>query len=338
MLAIEKKGGYFFLARKYRYVFVIWLLSLATFAYGQSQKSPVSGDVKLSLYVVTHQQYATTSRKDQNGIVSAYVDAKTQTGPIIALDPIVIGNVEDHPGKTVLQKIGNDQIMLRVSGSVFDILADGISDGAANVQRVHLNVKSSLGRANSHMAVQAVQLEEQETIAPHPYLDTFEEDPAYFQPLRPFPYAGRFESEPVLIEDLVDIDIGLWAVGVLDTSGHASIEVEIENETHDDFDIRAAIEEPYPGDFYYEPMLLHISDSSVTEHNVTDQKALVNGVEVGLIILNGQLQLDRPLFASYKKPNQVIPNLIQVPGEPDAIYVEYKGETLRAVWGYTSNK
>jgi len=222
-----------------------------------------------------------------------------------------------------------------VSGSVFDILADDIANELGNVRNVSLHAKSSLGAVGGYMPVQAVPFADQRTVAPNPYQVSFDEEPAYFQPLRPFPFAGRFESEPVLIDDLYDIDIALWAVGVLGQAGHASIEVEIENITHNDFHIEATIAEPYPGDFLYQPMLLHITDSSVSDQNVADQKALVNGVETGLRIIDGQLQLDRPLFASYKEPSQVLPNLVQIPGDPGAILVVYKGEKLRIVWGYT---
>jgi len=327
-----------FLTRQGRFTCALFLLFIATLAYGQSQKTITSSDVKLSLYNVSHQKYAATSGKGSNGVEEAWVDGKTQTGPLIVLDPIVIGNPEDHPGKTVIQKLGNDQLMLRVSGSVFDILADGIANDMGNVRSVKLHAKSSLESVGSYMAVQTIPLADQRTVAPNPYQESFDEDSEYFQPLRPFPYAGRFESDPVLIYDLYDIEIALWASSVLGHLGHASIEVIIENETHADFDIQATIAEPYPGEFYYEPMLLHITDPSISDQNVADQKALVNGVEVGLRILDGQLQLDRPLFASYKKPSQDLPNLVQIPGDPGAILVEYKGEKLKVVWGYTSSR
>lgn len=312
-------------------------MSLPDLAHSESDRAGSDEKIKLSLYDVSHQKFVVSHQEDSGEGKVAFVDAKTQVGPLIIVDPIVLGTIEDHPGKTVIEKIGNDQFKIRVSGSVFDILADGIGNGRADVQSVTMSLKSSLNREMQTTPVQSILLNEQNTHAPNPYQADFDQNPSYFNAIRPFPFAGRFEFEEQLVYDLQDIDIMLFAASVVGETGVAQVEINITNETHEDFDVHAEIIEPHSGQMMYAPFILHITDPSVSSENIENQTAYVNGVEVGLRTIDGQLQLDRPLFASYKRPAQSIPNLMQITPQTTSMFIEYKGQQLRIAWGYTTS-
>ena len=44
--------------------------------------------------------------------------------PIVVINPIVFGDPEKHPGKTVIKQISADQYQIRITGMVYDFIAD----------------------------------------------------------------------------------------------------------------------------------------------------------------------------------------------------------------------
>lgn len=254
--------------------------------------------------------------------------------PIVVLDPVVIGSIDGHPRKTVVEQVGPDLMRIRISGSVFDSLADMVADGQADIRQVTLHPVA--GGAIS-VPVEAIAPAEQGRVAPHPFAEELARHPSLAAAVRPYPFAGRFES-PVLT---LQISTGFNGVYVEATNANrgssgstldisASIDAERTR-----FEIMAEVDNrAQPGLFV--PILVYIEDPTVSADNIDSMSATINSTVVGLRSIGGQLQLDRPILGVNREVRGPIPNLVHVVGDPDHFVISYKGINARFDWSYTA--
>jgi hypothetical protein len=254
--------------------------------------------------------------------------------PIVFLDPLTFGDPAEHPGETVLQRQGPDEFKVRLSGTVYDFIADIVPEGRANIREVRL--QGTPGVPHAVVPVRALPPSEQEAVPPNEFLEQMAKMPPSFGPVRPFAFAGRFESEIMTLRVQSGYS-GIYAeaVNVNGKSGFSKLDVNatVNREEHR-YDIEAEIEhQTDPG--LVNIVLVYIRDASVNERNLGQAVATINGTKVGLKIVDGRLQLDRPLMGISGVPPEGIANLVQVTGTPDHFVIGYKGvrETFR--WSYT---
>jgi hypothetical protein len=254
--------------------------------------------------------------------------------PIVFLDPLVFGDPSAHPGKTVLQRQGPSQYRARLSGTVYDFIADIVPDGQANIRSVKLS--GAAGRPDVVVPVRALPRSAQYDVPPNEFLTALRRMPPQFAGVRPFAFTGRFESDVITIP-LQSGHSGVYAevVNANGKSGFSKLDIDATvNREERRYDIEAEIDhQTDPG--LVNVVLVYIRDPSVDESNVRTAVATINGTNVGLKFVDGRLQLDRPLMGINGVPPAGIVNLVQVTGEPDHFVIGYKGvrETFR--WSYT---
>jgi len=252
--------------------------------------------------------------------------------PIIVLDPLVLGNIEEHPGKSVIQQISADQYTIRVSGTVYDFIADMVANRQADIHQVSL-VSESMGTI-AVVPVKALNPDEQNTIEPHPMADRF--TPSMFRAMRPYPFAGRFESEPITLPISSGYN-GIFAKAVNVNQGYSVAGIRINAKVNRE-KMRYDIEAKLRNLIYINlvnPVLVYIEDPKVNKDNVDKVHASINGTKVGLRYIDGQLQLDRPIMGISRTPPERIPNLVEVTGEPDNFVIQYRNAEAVFNWSYT---
>lgn len=254
--------------------------------------------------------------------------------PIVFLDPLVFGDPTGHPGKTVLRRSGPAEYQVRLSGTVYDFIADIVPEGRADIREVEILGTSTGPRAT--VPVRALPRSEQAAVPTNEYVEQMAKMPPAFERLRPFAFTGRFESEVMTIRLGTGYN-GIYAkaVNVNGKSGFSKLDIDatVNREEHR-YDVEAEIEHQIdPG--LVNIVLVYIQDASIDERNVGDAVATINGTKVGLEFVDGQLQLDRPIMGISGVPPRDIVNLVQVTGTPDQFVIEFKGarETFR--WSYT---
>lgn len=251
-------------------------------------------------------------------------------GPVVILDPLVIGMAKDRKNKTVIQQGEDGNYWIQVSGTVYDPIADIVPDGKGNIKTIAIG-----GWDGITIPVETIPPEEQHTVPQNEISEEQLSDQAT-KLFSPFPFVGRFKSE------LIRLPIsGL---------GHNSLAVHVKNvsgkEGVSSITFEATIDQAIPKiskaqinnqvDFgLFDPVLVYIDDPEVNPDNVHQAKALLNGIEIGLKYVDGQLQLDRPLLGINQDPPKGIPNLVNVTGNPSEFLIEYKGYKQVLSFGYT---
>jgi hypothetical protein len=254
--------------------------------------------------------------------------------PVVFLDPLVFGDPAKNPGKTVLRRRGPDEYEVRLSGTVYDFIADIVPSGRANISEVKLQGTS--GSPRTSVRVSALPRSLQGSVPANEFMEAVARMPAEFERVRPFAFAGRFESEVLTIRLASGSNtVYAEAVNVNGKSGFSNLDIDarVNREEHR-YDIEAEIEhQTDPG--LVNIVLVYIDDPSIDGSNVGDAVATINGTKVGLKFVGGQLQLDRPLMGISGVPPRDIVNLVQVTGSPDHFVIGYKGAREKFEWSYT---
>lgn len=325
--------------RSIRKVLLIGILSVGiatnTFSDEPEHKN-ANDDVVISLYDFSNQQYLYTFKNKTTGLPSAQGFSPTKVTPVIILDPIAYGGPEEYTNRTTIQKLNFEQISIRVSGSVFDVLSDGIADKKGDIGYIMIWADSLLGNITQRVSVTPISAPNQKAVTPHPQQEFLNAQPEIAKLLRPFAFAGRFQSEEIVIDvaHFYNQSLSVSASNASNEMGFANIDLSYKvNASKTDFEVIAETEDN--SEFLYSPIFVHIKDRSITQSNVNNGSATINGEEAGLRFIDGQLQLDRPLFGVYMQPKKNIPNIVQVKGEPDSIKIEYEGQSVELSWGYT---
>ncbi len=308
----------------------------SVFAAEQNTET-TSGDVELSIYQFDQQKYSHIFDGDEENKQSTMVSFRTVASPYIELDPIVYGAPEDHPGKIAIQKLGTDQLKFRVSGTVFDMITDSIPSDKRLEKKVIIMADSLYGKVSAGAPIISIDREFQITQTPHPAQTYFDENPDIEEVLRPYPFAGRFESEEIIIDinTFSTQSIVLMTNNATNELGFATIDLEYEvDAANSDYELSVDVRDN--SEFSVHPMLLHIHDPAVTEENIHNARVIVNSKEMGLRYIDGQLQLDRPLYGIFKAPIGGAPNIVQVHAQPGSFFIEYKDKTLELKWDWVN--
>ena len=314
--------------------------------------------------LATHAQQAVTMdfvaplfSDDKLGHAEAFFSSPRS---FIVFDPVVFGAPEDHENRTTIQVLEPDEDMarqllemhageeipaeaydspmvqkmlsqlsgiryaIRISGTVYDELADLVPDSLAAIDSVTLS-----SDAGPDVVVAVTKLEPVE--APN--------HPAGFPYQRPFPFAGRFETEPIEAHLLTGVNNHhVTVTNAANRSTGASIRIsDPGSETANGEPLEVELEPSSLELGMTNPVFVLINDESVDETNVTEAFATINGHKVGLKIAGGRLQLDRPLIAIAHRPPTGAINVVQV-GSPDALdhfTITYKGVTKQLTWSYS---
>lgn len=270
-----------------------------------------------------------------DAILSFNEDSFSVPQPLIEIDELVIGDPDKHLGKTVIQQISADQFKVRVSGSVYDSIAHIVAGGKADINQVTLE-SSSMGT----IATLPVTATSNEGEVPIESLTKEEQDDLlYFKAINPYFYAGRFESKVITMTiSTGSNDIYVKAVNINKKYGVGGIQIKAKvNREKKRYDITAKLRKMSNDNGLVNPILVYIEDSTVNQSNVDKVHATLNGTKVGLRIINGQLQLDRPIMGVNFTPPESIPNLVNVTGNPDKFVIRYKDVETTFNWSYTAN-
>lgn len=254
--------------------------------------------------------------------------------PIVVLDELVMGDVDKHPGKTVIQQTGPEQLKIRISGRVYDSIADIVAGGKADIHKVKL--VSSTGGTIATLPVTA-SIDKEETLSISP---TKEEQDGFFmlESMRPYPYVGRFESKVITMPiSSIFNDIHVEAKNISGKQGISTIAIKSKvNREMKRYDITAELRQSDDEGLVL-PIMVHINDPSVNQSNVDKVHATLNGSKVGLRIIGGKLQLDRPIMGVNFTPPKSIPNIVNVAGNPNKFVIHYKDVKTEFNWSFTAN-
>lgn len=250
--------------------------------------------------------------------------------PTVVIDPVIFGNPEEYPDHTTIQQTGPDEVRLRIRGTVYDFLADMVADRRADIRQVRLAASAS--GWSREVGLSASNMQER-----HPFRQYYDTKPALEAALRPYPFAGRFDSGEIELQVHTGYNgISVAATNVNDVTGTSTVGITATvNRDERRYDITAeARNSPDVG--LFKPILVYINDPSVTPQNVGGRHATLNGARVGLRIIDGQLQLDRPIIGLNSDPPDEIPNLVNVVGKPDHFAIRYGEHDVVFTWSYTS--
>lgn len=248
--------------------------------------------------------------------------------PIVVLDPVVIGNPEQYPENTTVEQIGPDKVRIQLRGLVFDVLADMVADNKADIKEVRIE-------SNYRGTLAIIELDSADGTRGHPFREALQAGPT--EALRPYPFGGRFDLDDIELRIQSGFNaLTVTATNVNEKSATAQLAVRATvNREEMRYDIEADISNSVNIELY-NPILVYINDPSVTPHNVHQQYAEINGHRVGLRIIDGQLQLDRPIIGLNKTPPDGMPNLVNVAGDPDHFHIRYGTHEAVFSWSYTS--
>lgn len=254
--------------------------------------------------------------------------------PIIELDELVFGDPDKHPGKTTIQQISADKYKIRVSGTVYDSVADIVAGGEADIKQVTIE-NSAMGTIAT-LPITTTNDDE----APIETLTKEEQDDLlYFQAISPYSYTGRFESESITMHiSPGSNDIYVKAVNINKKYGVGGIRINTKvNREEKRFEITAELRKTNDDVGLVNPILVYIEDPFVNQGNVDNVHATLNGTKVGLRIIDGQLQLDRPIMGVNFTPPKSIPNIVNVTGNPDKFVIRYKDVETTFNWSFTAH-
>ena len=256
--------------------------------------------------------------------------------PILILEPVVLGALEDHPGRTVLDHVDGSEFRIRVAGTVYDFVADAVAGGRADIESIE--IRSHTGGVSDHVRLEILAGPEVDSIRPHPMSDQLAQRPDMARAIRPYPFVGRFESRVYTLP----VSTGSNPVYIVATNingGEAVATVDIQarvNRETRSYDLTAEVRN-HTDIGLYNPVLVYIEDPTITPENVGRAHASLNGTEVGLRFIDGRLQLDRPILGLSRIKDMDIPNLVNVSGEPDHFVLRYKGSLAKFNWSYTAS-
>jgi len=249
--------------------------------------------------------------------------------PIVIIDPVVLGSADRYPDNTTVEQIGPDQVRIRITGRVYDFLADMVADHHADIDDVL--VSSSYYGTLAPLPIKKVN-----DSRSHPYFDA--SSLKINMALRPYAFTGQFDTGELELQVHTGYNgINVTATNFNEGTGTATLSIKArvsreEGKYDIDIDSRNGMD-----DGLYNPILVHINDAEVTPDNIDTAYALLNGKRVGLRFVDGQLQLDRPIIAlSRATPPDAVPNVVNVVGDPDRFNVQYKDHEAVFSWSYTT--
>lgn len=250
--------------------------------------------------------------------------------PLVVIHPVVFGNPDEYPKHTTIQQVGPAEVRIRIRGTVFDFLADMVADNLADIEQV---------RIYSHTSgpIATVSLESAKSRIEHPFGELFDQSPTALA-IRPFPFAGQFDFG----EFSLPINNGYNAISVEATnlnesSGVATLSINAKIDRQSGrYDLTAEVSETLD-EGLYNPIVVYINDPETTTENYTNRRARINGLEIGLRIIDGQLQLDRPIIGLNHSPSVPIPNVVNAVGDPSGFLIEYGDWVAEFGWSYTAN-
>jgi len=248
--------------------------------------------------------------------------------PIVMIDPVVLGSTVTYPNNSTVEQIGPDRVKVRITGQVYDFIADMVADQHADIEEVKVS-------SHSYGTMAMLPVEKITDSLSHPYVDRAPD--GFYNALRPYPFAGRFD----LGEFELQIHTGYNGINIEATNvnlgkGTATLSIRTTvNRDEGQYDIE--VDERNSMDIeLYNPILVYINDPEVTVDNIDSAYALLNGKRVGLRFVDEQLQLDRPIIGlSRATPPDTVPNIVNVTGDPDRFHVRYKNHEATFTWSYT---
>ncbi len=249
--------------------------------------------------------------------------------PLVVIHPVVFGNPDDYPNHTTIQQVGPAEVRIRIRGMVFDFLADMVADNLADIEQV---------RIYSHLSgtIATVPLQSADSGTGHPFGESFDESPAA-EAIRPYPFAGQFDFGEFTLHINGGYNaISVEATNVNNTSGTATVSITATPDRQAGrYDLTAEVSENFD-EGLYNPILVYINDPDVTTENYTKKHARINGHKIGLRFVDGQLQLDRPIIGISHSPLVLIPNVVNVVGNPSGFLIEYGDWVAEFSWSYTA--
>ena len=254
--------------------------------------------------------------------------------PIVVIDPIVFGDPETHPGKTGIKQIGPDQYQIRITGTVYDFIADMVQGDLANIRYITLT-HAVLG-AVARVPVIPINENQKDGLSSHPLKDEFATMPGLIQAIRPYPFVGRFASEVITLPISNGYNgIYAHALNIIGREAVSGIRISATiNREKMRYDLEVELDNKIDIGLF-NPVLVYIEDSTVTPENIDRMRADINGATVGLRFIDKQLQLDRPIMGVNHTPPFRIPNLVNVIGDPDHFTIKYKGTESVFRWSFT---
>ena len=248
--------------------------------------------------------------------------------PIVIIDPAVLGSSRDHPNNTTVEQIGPDSVLVRITGEVYDFVSDMVADHGADIGDV-------LVSSSYYGTLQPLLIETVSDSRSHPYFDASSQN--LNTALRPYAFTGRFDTGELELQIHTGYNgINVTATNFNEGTGTATLSIKASvNRDENKYDIEI---DSINGmdDGLYNPILVHINDAEVTPENIDTAYALLNGKQVGLRFVDGQLQLDRPIIGlSRATPTSDVPNVVNVTGDPRRFHVQYKDNEAKFSWSYT---
>ena len=153
--------------------------------------------------------------------------------PVVILDPLIVDVPGDHSDKTIFRRTGPFSVQARLSGTVYDLLADSVADDKADIRSVKIQEISYVAPFN--VPVRKLQRTQFYSIPPNPWADELAQGPPrVVEALRPFAFVGRFET-PLMDVELnggSDLRFMVEAVNADGESGYANLEVGVHGLDH----------------------------------------------------------------------------------------------------------
>jgi len=242
----------------------------------------------------------------------------------------------DPSFRALLQQLAGERYAIRISGTVYDELANLVPGSLADIESVTL-----LGESTPDLTVPVRKLgrDEYATIEPNELIEIIQDYPEEYRHEMPFPFVGRFETETIEMELSAGVNShGLTVTNAANRTYGASVRVSrAESRPGDGETLRVELNNSNLDPGMTNPVFVLINDDSISESDVANAFATVNGQRVGLRMSGGRLRLNQPLLAIAHRPPDGVTNVVQV-GDPevmDHFTIEYKGVTRKFTWSYS---
>jgi hypothetical protein len=278
-----------------------------------------------------------------NGELQDTVTTFSDPFPVVTLEEVRSGDI----------RLAGNQATITLRGTVVDSIADIVSGGRADISRVFVEYVQGPAAAPSPIAAGG----EGGGAGPEPGeivslpVDVSREPGGQASPQRPHPFRGAFTATARIPLWKGDVKVWVKAVNAAGNAGYDSFTLHVAGQELE------SIETPEGTLFFVKsvslaanavtnhdskapgllnPIRVRIRDDAVGPAKVQRLKARVNGVEVGLKLSGGELQLETPILGLAGAPPGGIPNLFDGTGAAP-VTVVYRGVERRLSWAYTAH-
>jgi len=253
--------------------------------------------------------------------------------PVVTLDPISLSDLRIAAGAATFT----------LSGHVTDALADIVEGAAADILEVEVAVplapevalvaeKPAGGRfdADTFLARESAGV------------TAVDGEPR--SPLRPFAFRGEFTHQVTVPLSTGSIEVTVSARNAAGNLGVASLSIEVDPASATDLEtaavtpgrVSAVVQHASTGPGLVLPLRAVVTDS--TYDPGAAEPVIVDGAELAVVDVDGELQADRPFIALAKETALDAPNVVNLLARTTPSVFEYRAIRQELDWAFTAQR